>query len=218
MDSGIANLILNGIAIAAIVVWVFGLRFLTLAVREEKRGETDGPIPNEPAPKNIVYGSAELEGAAAELSRRAAAILAEKGVRITERTDERIVFGSTAGNTAGQPLGWFAFRGQIRFTPQTAATTRADYALTVPTLWFLPPLGYAFQALGLAAIIAGYLLIRLYVVDSNDPAVRWQTIQMVQVVHFLWPPFLIGVLYRKPRQTIQSSFETFIHNLQYVHA
>jgi hypothetical protein len=38
---------------------------------------------------------------------------------------------------------------------------------------------------------------------------------MLQVVHVLWPPFLLGTLYRMRRRTVQARFEVLVHNLPY---
>jgi len=38
---------------------------------------------------------------------------------------------------------------------------------------------------------------------------------MLQVVHFLWPPFLFGGLYRRGRSAVREAFEVMIHNLPY---
>lgn len=216
MDADTANLALNIIAVAAIVVWVFGLRFLMLSVRSEKNQDAEETTRDAATSRNLLYGSAEIEGAAAELSQRATAMLAEKGVRITERTDERVVFGAEAENAAEQPAR-LVFSGQMRFVPLTAETTRVHYVLSVPSMRILSVLGFVCQALGLAAIIVGYVVIRQFVVDSDNPAVRWQTFQMMQVVHLLWPPFLFGFLHRRPRRAMRAAFDTFVHNLQFLH-
>ena len=75
--------------------------------------------------------------------------------------------------------------------------------------------GAIFQILGLAAISAGFWLLNAYVADAADPAVRVQAIQMVQVFHFLWPPFLFGVLNRKRHGALRKAFDTFVRNLPF---
>ena len=42
-------------------------------------------------------------------------------------------------------------------------------------------------------------LIWTLVIPAQNPAIRWQVIQVVQMVHFLWPPFLIYGLARGQR-------------------
>jgi len=38
---------------------------------------------------------------------------------------------------------------------------------------------------------------------------------MFQAVHFLWPPFLFGALYRRRHTAVQSTLELAVHNLPY---
>ena len=76
-------------------------------------------------------------------------------------------------------------------------------------------LGAAFQGLGLVALVAGFCLIRVYVVHDPNPEVRWQTFQMLQAGQFLWPPFLFAGLYRVGRRTVHSGLDLLVHNLPY---
>jgi hypothetical protein len=69
--------------------------------------------------------------------------------------------------------------------------------------------------LGLIALAVGGWAVFTYVASSPEPAVRWQTVQMVHVVHFLWPPFLFGALYRRGMQGVAAQFEALAHNLPY---
>lgn len=39
-------------------------------------------------------------------------------------------------------------------------------------------------------------LIWRFVVQNPNPQIRWQVFQMFQIVHFLWPPFLIYFIHR----------------------
>jgi hypothetical protein len=56
-------------------------------------------------------------------------------------------------------------------------------------------------------------LVRTHLVTSPDPATRMQTLQMLQIVHFLWPPFLFGGLYRAGRGALRANLDTLLHNL-----
>jgi hypothetical protein len=76
-------------------------------------------------------------------------------------------------------------------------------------------LGGLFQAAGLLALVVGCWAVYTYVASSPDPAVRWQTFQMAQAVHFLWPPFLCGGLYRRGARAVAAQFEALAHNLPY---
>ena len=113
--------------------------------------------------------------------------------------------------------GWYR-QGRLMFEPLGADRTRIDYAIEVsPARWLLV-LGWLFQASGLIALIVGCWLVYTFCVSSPRPELRWQTIQMVQAAHFLWPPFLFATLYRQRRKWVLTSFEALVQNLPYAEA
>jgi hypothetical protein len=52
-------------------------------------------------------------------------------------------------------------------------------------------------------IIAVSALLWFLVAGSETAGMRWQAIQVVQIIHVLWPPFLAYFLYRAMRSKIQ---------------
>jgi hypothetical protein len=40
-------------------------------------------------------------------------------------------------------------------------------------------------------------------------------LQMMQAIHFVWPPFLFAQLSRQPVKAIRSQFEALVNNLPY---
>jgi hypothetical protein len=72
------------------------------------------------------------------------------------------------------------------------------------------------QIVGLVGLIAGCWAMSTYVATSPEPAVRWQSLQMLQVVHVLWPPFLFGGLYRRGVRGVRAEFEALVNNLPYL--
>jgi hypothetical protein len=55
----------------------------------------------------------------------------------------------------------------------------------------------------------------LFVVNDLDPALRWQAVQMVQCIHFIWPPFLFVAIYRRQRTHLQTMLDAMVNNLPY---
>ena len=218
MNAATAEMLLYAMTAVAVVAWVEGLRFLTATVRKEKKGGQEFGKAEDPAPANIIYGSAEVQGRAAELSQRAAAVMAAKSIKICEKSDESIVFETPGEFIPGSNVKMPPLSGQMRFTPLSDRRTRVDYALAKPNVRVLLILGFVFQALGFAAIVAGFLVIYFLVVPSPNRWLRWQTLQMIQVVHFLWPPYLFAGLYRKSASGVRAQFDTFIHNLPFMTA
>lgn len=212
------HLILYGLTAAAIVVWLCALQFMLHTTRRRKtvlESEQEFQAMGATAPQNLLAGTTEVAGEPGELSAKAAANLAKLGmsilgpVKILEQTDDRVIFEGLQNAQQGKLFG----RAELRFSPAPKNRTRIDYAVEVPSRSWLLVMGWVFIGLGLAAIITAFTLIQLFVVD--DPGVRWQTVQMVQCVHFLWPPFLFGGLYRRLRTHLQTTLDSMIHNLPY---
>ncbi|HEY4761524.1 MAG TPA: hypothetical protein VIH42_13160 [Thermoguttaceae bacterium] len=218
MSTSVAEMVLYGITAVAFLVWVEALRFLVVSVRGGKKTSEEARFPEERPQGNFVYGSAEIEGHASELIQKASALLAEKSVRICERTEQSIVFQSPGEYLPGQTSALPAMQGQMQFTQLAERTTRVDYALAAPQVRILLILGFAFVAIGLAAILTGFFIIYRYVIPHPIAEVRWQTLQMLQVANFLWEPFMFGALYRKPASILRAEFDTFIHNLPFLKA
>ena len=221
MTTETAQLVLAAIAGVGFIVWLAGLQFLFASARA---GKTETPATSdlhEPLPENWMVGSAEVEGQRAALAKRAAGLLVKQGpssfgpIKIVEANDDRVVFervGPMAGNAQ---QGCWLRRGEMRFLQQGRERTRIDYAVERAPLRWLLWLGGLFQILGLAALVVGSWLIMTLVIPSPDPRIRWQTIQMAQVVHFLWPPFLLAYLYRRAIRSVRATFEALVHNLPY---
>ena len=42
-------------------------------------------------------------------------------------------------------------------------------------------------------------------VQNEHPAIRWQVVQVVQIIHVLWPPFLVYFLYKLMRGRVEAA-------------
>jgi hypothetical protein len=112
-------------------------------------------------------------------------------------------------------MGGIVRRGEILFTSAGMDRTKVEYRIELSRGQGLLLAGRILLVLGLMALVGGFWLIRTYVVPNPNPGIRGQVVQMVQVVHFLWPPFLFGGLYRMRIKAIRNAFDAFIHNLPY---
>jgi hypothetical protein len=167
-----------------------------------------------------IAGEAEVEGRPEELSEKLARLLARDGmgpfgpVKIVACDRTELVF-EPAGAAPGSPGYAAGVRGgRFRFTP-TGKQTRIEYAIEAPSGRVLIAIGWLFVLLGLAALVAGSWAMWTFVVPSPNPGVRGQAIQMVQIVHLLWPPFLFAAVSRQPARMIQSRVSAMVHNLPY---
>jgi hypothetical protein len=225
MTEATAQVLLYVITAAGFIVWLLGLQFLLTASRRRiaaNRQAAEQLELSEPPEANWIVGSTEVEGQPAALAVKAAAVLAKESIaalgplKIVQRTGDRVTFERINPSLAMQPSWRGGFRrGQLRLTPVGRERTRVDYAIEMAGGQWLLWLGGIFQALGLLALVVGFWVISTYVVPHPHPAVRWQTLQMMQVVHFLWPPFLCGGLYRVWGREVRAGFDALVNNLPY---
>ncbi len=73
-----------------------------------------------------------------------------------------------------------------------------------------------FLALGVVALGIIAVIFPLQVLSHANPAVRGQTLQALQLLHFLWPPFLFAHLARRQRRGIRLRLEALLKNLPYL--
>ncbi len=53
------------------------------------------------------------------------------------------------------------------------------------------------------------LIVWFFALSSSVPAVRWQTLQVFQMVHVLWPPFLVYFLFTRFRRGAKETVQSF---------
>ncbi len=218
-----AEVILNTITVGAGALWLAGTWFV---VRSGQIGKVR--VPPEPQPLRVhdatvpraVFGTDDIEGIPAENQSKALSALAT-GVghdlgtlRIVEQTPGYLCFesaGSGSLRTGGLPR--FG-KGEIWFSMQTGGNTHVDYAVELKTGGGLLGWARVMNVVGLAAIVTGYLAVSKWIIP--DHALRPQVFQMAQTVHLLWPPFLLGALYRHQYTQIAGRIATFVHNLPYL--
>jgi hypothetical protein len=223
MDPETAGVVLAAITTVGALVWLAGLRFLITSARAQPREAPDSGevVRDGEQPEGWLCGSAEVAGDAGELAARAAALLAKSNlltfgpVKILEKTDENVRFERVGEGVANQPPGQWFRRGELRFTLVRAGRTRVTWAIEPANVRWLLWLAWGFQVGGLLVLVGGCWGLATYVASSPDPAIRWQTVQMAQAVHFLWPPFLFGGLYRVGAHRVAAQFDALAHNLPY---
>lgn len=224
MDTETARWVFYTIATIGFIVWLLGMQFVAVSYKSERdaaRQAISDLRLGETPPGRFLVGRAEVEGQPAALAAKAASSLAKAGrgtlgpVKILATADDRVVFEGVGQNAVGQP-GWGSVgRGQIQFTPIGPNRTAISYAVESGGGRGLLLCAVICNVLGLAALLIGSALMLTLVVPNPSPAVRAQSVQMVQAVHFLWPPFLFAGLYRSVRRSVRVGFEVFIHNLPY---
>jgi hypothetical protein len=214
MDPETGKLVVIAITSVGVLAWLAGLTTVLRASRERKesalRASERFDINEGSAPGTIV-GEAEVEGQPEELSTKLAGLLAREStypfgpVKIVARDRHEVAF-EPAGKS---PIGFKG--GRVRLEP-VGSRTRIEYALDTSPSGILIG-GWIALALGLAALIVEPWLMFTYVIP--DPKFQGQELQALQLVHFLWPPFLFAHVSRQPRRMFQARMDALIHNLPY---
>jgi hypothetical protein len=214
MSTEAAQTILAAAMMVCSFVWLVGLWFLVGSYRTNRTEQPEDHFAHsEQLPSHWFLGSVEVDGQPNALVDKTASILvcqSPGSLKILERSNDRLAFEWVGPLLAGQPQ-----RGQLRFAAQGSGRTRIDYAIEPSAHPWLLWLGVSFQLCGLIALVVGGWVIYEYCLPSPDPQIRAQAIQMVQVVHFLWPPFLFGGLYRQRKRAAKEGFEVLLRNLPF---
>lgn len=214
MSTETAQTVMAAIGAVGALVWLCGALFLLASARTG--GGAPAHVPDhfghlEPPPRGWFLGSVEVPGEPRALAAKADALLTKGGaLRVTERGGDRLEFEQVG---PGALLGWGIRRGRLQFTGLGGGRTRIDYAAEPAVSGVLLGIGWLLQGLGLVALVGGGWLVYSLAATSPEPAVRWQTFQYVQIVHFLWPPFLFGGLNRTRRRILVGSFALALSNL-----
>ncbi len=179
-----------------------------------------GPASREPG-----RGSLDLGVAPAEASKRIASSLAQGNAGVSariEQADSRSVRALirppvTVGRRGVPSVGTGQAARLVCHLDQTMEGTRVEYTIDPSDLtgtyraW-----GLAILLLGSTAILAAAVVFPVWVIPAEEGAIRGQTAQVVQLAHFLWPPFLITSQARKLRALTVERVQDFLRNMPYV--
>jgi hypothetical protein len=224
VEPDISTLIVIAIAAVGGIIWLAALSVMARAMRDRRARAQEAAARfdiEDAAADGMIVGETDVQGRPEELSEKLARLLAHDGmgplgpVKIVACDPTELAF-EPAGAGTGSPgyTGAGIYRGRFRFTPK-GSLTRIEYAVEAPTGRVLLALGWLFIVLGLAALVGGCWAMFTYVLPGPNPNVRGQAFQMIQVVHFLWPPFLFASLARQPARWIMARIDALVNNLPY---
>lgn len=223
MDEGIAKLIFAVIMASGFIAWLCSL---ALALRiGVPSAESDGRRLD--ARPRRWYGtessSRTVRGTPEKLSKALARTLTQLNVgafgslfEITERTDAHIELVKTGPLVCNQPAGLYFSEAAITFEPLGNNSVKVTYVLGYDRL------AHRVRAIALAIIFCIGLPVMLivggviwrFVLPSENPAIRWQVLQSLQIAHALWPPFLLLWLYSLGRRQSKTYFSNLLSTLE----
>lgn len=195
----------------AVIVWLLGLRSF---------GRTFGADAVRPVSGDVSVPDVSTADALGTLARSLAAghlgIHARVG-KVSDRFLEALLRPTTAPTGDGGWPATAAARLECLATGGLSGNARVRYSLDSA------PLGARYARLmkvtlmlGLIAIAAAAFVFPSFVIPCEIPAVRWQVVQVVQLSHFLWPPFLLAYLGRRARHIVQERSLDLLHNLPHL--
>jgi hypothetical protein len=225
VDSDTAKVVLAGIAGVAVIIWLSGFQFLVWTSREarDQTGEGDGALDEvASAEGTVLTGAAEVDGEPGQLAARTASLLARGALfpnvplKVVEASNGHVRFERIETGGEGQAADRWLRQGQLSFSSLPGGRSRVEWAVELSNMHWLLRLGAMFLIAGLIAIVVVFWVLLTYVVPSPAPGIRWQVVQMVQVVHLLWPPFLCAALYRRGRRGVAARMQALANNLPYL--
>lgn len=221
MSPDAASWVFFSILSTGVVVWTWSLtRALRLGLTQQ---ETDRWPPEEGSVFDTEAGEVTIRGEPATLSKELIHSLQQSippilgaFFKVTERTSERIVVEKTGALMCNQPAGLYFSEAEFGFLPLGDGTVRVSYRLgyeRIVRVLRRVSLSLIWGA-GLPTMVIVGAVLWLFVVQSNDPTIRWQVFQTFQIVHVLWPPFLIMWFYRIGRRQSRAFVENLIASVE----
>jgi hypothetical protein len=216
MTFNTAQLILAVIATAAVTTWLAGCHYLANSqAKAAKRDRTEREWTDRESRLSVgpttIIGGGEIAGERDALLTKLAAKIARDGIwpggpiEIVESRDGLLEFVSP-----GEPANP---RGQIRLASAGTGRTRYEYEVEFRGLGRFLKMGWIIQGAGLVMLTVIYGALHIWVTPAANPAVRAQSFQLVQVVHLLWPPFMLGHRYRSQYSQVRRQMDTLLRNL-----
>ncbi|MGF1581909.1 MAG: hypothetical protein ACFCD0_21485 [Gemmataceae bacterium] len=229
MNSEIARIVVLGIAGVCFAVWLVGVVVVWRTYSGSPQDDLlDSGEPFETgskSPHSWVSGTATVDGEPEDVIHKATNILATNATwfgptKIVEQTERTLRFLGTGhpmgtSTVSGRSRGPSMRRGMFRARSAGHETSQIDYDLETPGLRLFLVLAVICQVVGFLVLVGLTITLYYLAAESFHPAIRTQSIQMIHVGHFLWPPFLLVWFYRRFRNGVRDRCEAFLHNLSF---
>ena len=151
-------------------------------------------------------GRKQSEGLRTPVSRAVARSLLKTSVpgmfaglfEIVEQNPQSLLIRKTGPLVCNQPTGMYVSEAEFHFEPETNESVLVSYRIGFDRLLTgLRRIAIGLiLGVGLPVLVLVGGLIWFQVVQHDNPNVRWQVFQTLQIGHVLWPPFLVMSFYR----------------------
>lgn len=208
----------------AILVWLVTLS-LTLRIGQHQSPRDEfGPTDLEEIKRRFDTGIVTVPGTPATASKLLAKeilqtnrTLVGASYKIIDRSESHLHIEKIGPVACNQPAGTYFSSASFVLQRHGDRATDILYRLDFTRLAMLMrriALGLVF-GVGLPVLVLVSSLIWTLVVNSPNPAVRWQVLQTMQVAHAMWPPFLPISIYALGCRTGKQWIETLIAPLEH---
>ncbi|QDT68285.1 hypothetical protein MalM25_12060 [Planctomycetes bacterium MalM25] len=183
MDPTLCQAVFGVIAAIAVVWWFIDLWVVLSTGRGDgMRGEA------------VVSGSQQGVSKAILRSLRQPSLgMVGVGFNAVEQNDGLLRVEKVGAQICNQPQGLWFSEAEFRFEPAGEGETRVQYVLgneAIDRRLRGVSMMLVFMV-ALPVLVAVLGAVWFWVVNSANPALRWQVFQAAQVVHALWPPLLL---------------------------
>lgn len=171
-----------------------------------------------------VTGQQTVQGQAADVSAAIAEKVSLVGVpgrfsglfEVIEQNRDRVSVRKTGSLVCNQPTGLYFSEADFELKQIGNGTTEVQYTLGFERLGRgLRRIALAIiLVLGLPALLILSAVLWVFVVNSDNPIIRWQVIQGLQVVHVLWPPFLLLWFYGAGKKHSRTYVSNLLRSIQ----
>lgn len=215
MSAGPSTLVMyaiwGGIMAVGLLVWLIGL---LMSRRAFAAGPGGGGREDE---IEVEIGP---DQACKEIARRLTSQSSGLSVRVLACTSDEVSArvnlypGVAAGALAQNPDRGAMLKCKLTHTMKG---TRVAWAIdTKPLSGLLETVTHVVLVLGVLALAAATVIFPLWVIPHPEPAVRWQVVQTVQVLHFQWPPIMLAFLARRRRLLVEARVGDLLSNMTFV--
>ncbi len=217
MTPDVARIVILGTAALGWGAWLVSVVKAYRLVKGPERDYRSGMSPD-------VTGNVRVPGKAVTLSKRFTDRVASMGIgyrgmpcRILESTSERVRLAMPKKTRCphGTP-GETTHTGMEVTFRESGDGVEVSYLVDMSSVrQNMGTIALCINVLGLAAVTVLPAFLYLYVASHSDPGIRWQSVQAVQMAHFLWPPYLFLWMYRRAEQLAGTAMKTIVSNLEH---
>ncbi|MCO6047271.1 hypothetical protein NG895_25505 [Aeoliella sp. ICT_H6.2] len=206
------------------LVWLVALA-LTLRIGKPSRDQRDfEPDPSYADEFAIESGTARMAGDGRTAARRLVRAILQSNqklygamYKIVERGDSRIAIEKVDPLVCNQLPGTYFSHAEFDLRVVSYQEVEVHYRLDLQRIArLMRRISLLLLALAVVVMLVIGVLIGLLVIPSEQPAIRWQVVQTVQIVHVLWPPFLPIGIYTFGRRSAKMWVENLIATAEFV--